>query len=203
MGQVEEGRRQRPHYLPTWTAASGRRGSLAPIGGRVEIVPVPPPVERLQLGLRTVALFEAAKGLLVLTAGSGLLLLVHQDVEAVAERLLEHLHLNPAHHYPRIFLQIATSATPGRLRLIAVGALIYALIRLTEAAGLWHAKRWAEWLGVVTGLVYVPFEVFALVRRLSIGPAVALVANIGIVGYLAWALSRRQRAEVAAATKAS
>ena len=155
-----------------------------------------PRFERLQLGLRTVALFEAAKGLLVLTAGSGLLLLVHQDVEAVAERLLEHLHLNPAHHYPRIFLQIATTATPGRLRLIAVGALLYALIRLTEAAGLWHAKRWAEWLGVGTGLIYVPFEVFALVRRQSLGPAVALVANIGIVGYLAWALSRRQRADV-------
>lgn len=128
-------------------------------------------------------------------AGSGLLLLVHQDVEAVAERLLEHLHLNPAHHYPQIFLQIATGATPSGLRIVALGALLYALVRLTEAAGLWHDKRWAEWLGVVTGLVYVPFEVLALVRRLSIGPVVALVANIGIVAYLAWALARRQQAE--------
>ena len=156
---------------------------------------MPPSLQRPRLGLRTVALFEAAKGLLVLVAGSGLLLLVHQDVEAVAERLLEHLHLNPAHHYPQIFLQIATGATPTGLRLIALGALLYSLIRLTEAAGLWHDKRWAEWLGVVTGLVYVPFEVLALVRRLSIGPIVALVANIGIVAYLAWALARRQQAK--------
>ncbi len=149
------------------------------------------PADRRRLGLRTVALLEAAKGLLVLTAGSGLLLLVNQDVEAVAERLLAHLHLNPAHHYPKIFLELAVSATPGRLRLIALGALLYSAIRLTEAGGLWYAKRWAEWLGVLTGLVYVPFEVFALVRRLSIGPAVALAANLAIVGYLAWTLRRR------------
>ncbi len=167
--------------------------SLAPAGRRVEIGVVLPSAEhRRRLGLRTVALFEAGKGLLVLAAGSGLLLLVNRDAEAIAERLLEHLHLNPAHHYPQIFLQIATRATPGWLRLIALGALIYSVIRLTEAVGLWHAKRWAEWLGVVTGLVYVPFEVLALVRRVSIGPAVALVANIGIVVYLGWAL-RRQR----------
>ncbi len=135
----------------------------------------------------------------MLAAGSGLLLLINRDVEALAERLLAHLHLNPAHHYPRIFLQIAGGATPGRLLLIALGALIYAIIRITEAAGLWHQKRWAEWLGVITGLIYVPFELVALRRGLSGGPALALIANLGIVGYLAWALSRRQQAEVAAA----
>ena len=38
--------------------------------------------------LRGIALFEAAKGLLVLVAGFGLLSLLNQDVEAVARKLL-------------------------------------------------------------------------------------------------------------------
>jgi len=76
-----------------------------------------------RIGLRTIALFEAAKGLVVLLAGSGLLLLVHRDVQAMAEQLVSHLHLDPAKRYPRIFLHIVTGATPARLRLLALGAL--------------------------------------------------------------------------------
>ncbi|MCZ7627424.1 MAG: DUF2127 domain-containing protein [Candidatus Methylomirabilis sp.] len=53
--------------------------------------------------LRTVALLEAAKGLLVLVAGIGVLSFVHHDAQWVAERLVGHLHLNPASRYPRIF----------------------------------------------------------------------------------------------------
>ena len=79
-------------------------------------------------GLHAIALFEAAKGAVVLAAGSGLLLLVHRDVELVAERIVSHLHLDPASRYPRIFATAAADATPGRLRLLALGALIYAAI---------------------------------------------------------------------------
>lgn len=47
-------------------------------------------------GLKAVAMFEALKGLLVLLGGFGLLALVHHDVQAFVERIVVHLHLNPA-----------------------------------------------------------------------------------------------------------
>jgi len=137
------------------------------------------------LGLRTIALYEAAKGLVVLLAGSGLLLLVHRDVQAMAERLVSHLHLDPARRYPRIFLHLVTEATPGRLRFLAAGALAYAVIRFAEAWGLWRERRWAEWLGLVTGIVYVPFEARALLLHRHLESLVALVINLAIVLYLA------------------
>src|SRR5437660_10567709 len=59
------------------------------------------------LGLRAIALFKGLKGVLVLAVGSGALLLVHRDVQRLAERLVAHFNLNPASHYPRIFLQMA------------------------------------------------------------------------------------------------
>lgn len=145
------------------------------------------------LGLRAIAIMEAAKGLLVLISGSGLLLLVHRDAQAIAERLLVHLHLNPASHYPRIFLQIATNASPGRLRLWALGAALYAALRLIEAVGLWHARRWAEWFGVLTGLLYIPFEVASFVRRPNIEAVLALLVSTGIILFLYLRLRRHQK----------
>ena len=136
------------------------------------------------IGLRAIALFETAKGLLVLISGSGLLLLVHRDAQAIAERLLMHLHLNPASRYPHIFLQIATGASPGRLRLWALGAALYAILRFVEAVGLWHARRWAEWFGVATGLLYVPFEVLSYIHRPSIESILALMVSLSVVLFL-------------------
>lgn len=46
-------------------------------------------------GLRALATFEAVKGVIVLLLGLGILGLLHKDVEAAAESLLLHLHINP------------------------------------------------------------------------------------------------------------
>jgi uncharacterized membrane protein (DUF2068 family) len=137
-----------------------------------------------EIGLRLTAIFEAIKGLLVLIAGSGLFLLVHRDVQDIAERFIDRMHLDPASRYPRIFLKVATQATPSGMRLLAVAALFYAAIRLVEAVGLWHARRWAEWLGVASGLMYLPIEIRALVRHPGIEPLVALILNLGVVLFL-------------------
>jgi len=61
----------------------------------------------------------------VILAGCGLLALVHHDAQAFAERLVLHLHLNPARHYPRIFIEAAAHLTDSRLRLLAGGAFGY------------------------------------------------------------------------------
>ncbi|MEO5762904.1 MAG: DUF2127 domain-containing protein [Vicinamibacteria bacterium] len=58
-------------------------------------------------GVRSVAVFEAAKGLIVLAAGFGLLSLLHRDVQAVAESIVRHLHPGPAGHYSEIFIRAA------------------------------------------------------------------------------------------------
>jgi len=52
-------------------------------------------------GVRVIALFEAAKGILVLTAGMGLLALAHRNLQALAEQLIRWFHLDPAGHYPK------------------------------------------------------------------------------------------------------
>ena len=141
--------------------------------------------------LRLIAVFEAVKGLAALVAASGLLVLTPSDVQDVAERVVDHLHLDPASRYPSVFLHVASQATPQWLRLVAAGALVYATFRIAEAIGLWRDKSWAEWLGVITGLIYVPFEAYALIKHPGPEPAIALLVNIAIVLFLGERLRRR------------
>lgn len=130
---------------------------------------------------RTVALFEAGKGALVLMVGFGLLSLIHRDVQSSAERLLAHAHLNPASRYPAIFIVLAGQLTDARLVLMAAGAAAYSLVRFVEAYGLWHERRWAAWFAALSGGIYIPFELFELYERVTWISAGALVLNSAVV----------------------
>src|SRR5574340_1644507 len=122
---------------------------------------------RLAKTVRAVALFEAAKGALVLLVGFGLLSLIHHDMQLFAERLITHAHLDPASRYPRIFLDLADRVTDSRLALLAAGAALYSTVRFIEAYGLWHARAWAEWFAALSGAISVPFELFELQKRVN------------------------------------
>jgi uncharacterized membrane protein (DUF2068 family) len=141
-------------------------------------------------GLRTVAAFEAAKGVIVLVAGFGLLALVHKDAQAVAERFVGHLHLNPAKHYPHIFIDATARLTDARLWMLAWLACCYAAVRMVEAYGLWRARRWAEWFAAISGGIYLPLEVFELTRGLTWVRLCTFLVNLGIVAYMVRTLWR-------------
>jgi len=144
-------------------------------------------------GVRAVAALEAAKGVVVLLAGFGLLALVRHDVQHLAEQIVRHLHLNPASHYPRIFLDAAAAVTAPKIKLLALGAITYALARLIEAYGLWHRRRWAEWLAAVSAAIYIPFEVYKLRTDTGWLVITALCINVLVVALMASALLRRSR----------
>src|SRR5262249_19875869 len=112
----------------------------------------------------------------------------------VIEEIVRQFHLNPASRYPRIFLDAIASLNSTRLWLLAAGASLYATIRFTEAYGLWHERAWAEWLGVVSGSLYLPIEIYELLIGFTTVKFVLLLINVVIVGYLGRTLYRnRQR----------
>jgi len=142
-------------------------------------------------GLRAVALFEAAKGMLVLLAGDGVFALFHHDAQHVAAQLVRHFHLNPASYYPRLFIHVAEQATPPHLLLLAVGAALYAAVRFLEAYGLWCERTWAGWFAVINGAIYIPFEIWELTRHVTGLATTALIVNVLIVAYMTTTLRRR------------
>ena len=149
-------------------------------------MPEPPPlvVTEIAAGVRVVAFFEALKGTLVLVAGFGLLSLVHRDLQDLAERLVSHSHLNPASHYPRVFVEAAARTSDARLRTLAALAFAYSCVRFVEAYGLWRMRAWAEWFAIISGCIYLPIELYELFERATLIRAGVLVVNALIVAYL-------------------
>lgn len=135
-------------------------------------------------GLRVVAFFEGAKGLLVLLAGFELLSFIHKDIHEAAIRLVEHLDLNPASHYPRIFLDLINRINDTNLWSMAIAAAMYSLMRMVEAVGLWLRKSWAEWFAVLTGGMYIPVEIFEVAHKTTWPRVTVLIVNLGVVSYL-------------------
>jgi uncharacterized membrane protein (DUF2068 family) len=146
-----------------------------------------------QKGLRAVAVYEAAKGILVLAVGLGLLELIHRDLQQLAEHIVKHLHLNPSAHYPRVFLAVASKLDDARLWALAGGAVAYSGLRLVEARGLWKGRRWAEWLGALSGGIYIPVEIYEAARKVTATRLVLLIFNLAMVAYLVWDLSQQRR----------
>jgi uncharacterized membrane protein (DUF2068 family) len=143
-------------------------------------------------GLRGIALFEAAKGLLAVMVAIWLLSLLHKDIQDVAEHLLHFLHrifrLNPDGHLARSIIRGARRVTPGNLHLWIGGTILYSIIRFAEAAGLWMEKQWAEWFALISGCLYLPIEIYELAHHATPIKWAIFATNLLIVAYLAWLL---------------
>ena len=93
--------------------------------------------------------------------------MIHQDLEQLAEELVRHFHLDPASHYPRIFIEAADRVSDARLWLLAALAFGYAAMHLAQGYGLWRRQRWAAWLAIAAAASYVPLEVYGLLHGVS------------------------------------
>lgn len=147
----------------------------------------------LARGLKAVAVFEAAKGVLVIAAACGGLTLLHKNVAFEVERLLDRLHFNPGGHLSDLFLQWASNVTDGKLWAAAGAALVYATVRFVEAYGLWHARDWAEWFVLLSGSIYLPWEIYEVALHPSALHSLVFASNLVIVLYMLYVRVRASR----------
>ena len=138
--------------------------------------------------LRAIASFELAKGMLVLFAAVVVVFMVGRDPFDLADGMLKLLHISPDHHFAQLFLDWADTLTDAKLWTVAAVGVAYALLRFVEAYGLWYARTWAEWIALISGSLYVPFEIYKLIRRQSTLHITVLVINLIIVLYMAYLL---------------
>jgi uncharacterized membrane protein (DUF2068 family) len=139
-------------------------------------------------GLRTVAFVEAFKGALALVGAYVLIVMIRRDVdfEEAAEHVLFFFHINPNHHWSRQFLNAADKMSDASIAMIAGIAIVYATLRFLEGYGLWKQRVWAEWLAIISGCIYLPFEIYKLIRHPSEWHWIVLGINILVVLYIGW-----------------
>jgi uncharacterized membrane protein (DUF2068 family) len=135
--------------------------------------------------LQAIAVFEATKGIAALAAIVGVFHLMHHDVRHLAIELIGRFGLNPDARYPSILLHYAALLPNADVHSLVILAFVYMLLRLLEAYGLWNDLAWGEWLGALSGGLYIPFEARHLIHRPSVISGTVLACNVFLVIFLA------------------
>src|SRR5437763_14839104 len=112
--------------------------------------------------LRTIALLELFKGVVELGAAISLYWV---DASDVAGAFLNFLHISPDRHFAHMLLRLADRLSDIKIWQVIVVACIYSGLRFAEAYGLWRAKAWGEWIALISGAIYLPYEIRLLAHR--------------------------------------
>lgn len=90
------------------------------------------------------------------------------------------------HGGPTLLVEVERAfAVPARtLYGLAAVLIAYAVLEAVEAVGLWHAKRWAEYLTFVATTVLLVPEVWELTHGPTPVKILALLVNLAVVVYL-------------------
>jgi uncharacterized membrane protein (DUF2068 family) len=140
-----------------------------------------------------IAAFKLNKGLLLIALALGTLKLVHGDVEEVVVSWARHLHLRPEGRVISAGLERIGAMQPRTLETAAAGMLGYAALLLTEGVGLFLRKTWAEYLTIVATAVFIPLEVYEVVRHVTATRVAVIIVNVVIVAYLVVRVRRERR----------
>ncbi|MDN8646640.1 DUF2127 domain-containing protein [Stenotrophomonas indicatrix] len=141
-------------------------------------------------GLHVIALLEASKAMLALLAATGLEILGPQPLRDGVNALIRRFSLDPDHG---TLPSLLNAISPDAVHLAAAAMIGYGLLHLVEAWGLWKAKAWASWLGCLTASIYLPFDIYAIIRHPGWASWTVLAINLIVVYVLARDLRKRRR----------
>jgi len=131
--------------------------------------------------LRTIALLELFKGVVVLGAAISLYWV---DPSDVAGAFLNYLHISPDRHFAHMLFRLADRLSNVKLWHLVLGASVYSGLRFAEGFGLWRARAWAEWVALVSGAIYLPYEIVRLAHRVTLLHVSIFLVNLAVVAFM-------------------
>jgi uncharacterized membrane protein (DUF2068 family) len=139
------------------------------------------------------------KTTLLVVASFYLLKLINPTAHADLESLLKEWREGPHNEYLYKMLEKGLQIPEARLKMLRVGALIYAGLYGIEGVGLLFDKGWAEWITVITTAGFIPVEAYELWTGPTWPKFILIVVNAAILLYLCVRL--RWRGQVKRAVK--
>lgn len=131
-----------------------------------------------------IGVFKLVKALLLIAVGIGALRYLHKDLAATVLHWTDVLRVDPGNRFVHGILVRIFRVTPKQLRELSVGTFIYAGLFATEGMGLLLRKSWAEYFVIITTGLFIPLEVYELVRHFTAVKLVVTAVNVLIVLYL-------------------
>jgi uncharacterized membrane protein (DUF2068 family) len=139
-------------------------------------------------GLRSLAILEASKGLLAIVGAVIIFSFAHKNLTNVADHVLSVLHVNPGSRFAEAVFRAADKATAEQILLVGFGVLTYAAVRCIEGIGLWRGRDWAQWFAMLSACLYLPWEIYEILRHFRWLKAAILIINVFVIIYLAFVL---------------
>ena len=144
--------------------------------------------------LELIGIFKICKGVFFVLVGVGVLKLVHRDLADMLFRLALNLRIDPENHLVSLILERTQALTPHRLRWIGAAVFFDAGLDFIEGTGLMLRKTWAEYFTLILTASFLPWELFEIVRHVTLTKVALTILNVLVVIYLAYVLKQRAAA---------
>ena len=138
-----------------------------------------------------IAAFKLAQALVFIAIGVGALRLLHKDLGDLLLKLANHLRFNPESRFVNFILDRAAIVNDRLLRRFSVGLFAYAALGLTEGIGLYLEKAWAEYMTLGITASFLPWEIFEVMRKVTLVRSGLLAVNIMVFFYLLKVVTER------------
>jgi uncharacterized membrane protein (DUF2068 family) len=141
-----------------------------------------------------IGVLKLFKAVLFILLGVGALRLLHKDLVDVVTHFILALRFDPENHFVNLVLEKVALINPHRLREISLAIFLYAALDIIEGTGLALEKVWAEYLTLILTASFLPWELFEIIRHVTLLKVVLLALNTAVVVYLVFHVQGRFRA---------
>ncbi|HBG47041.1 MAG TPA: hypothetical protein DDW94_08640 [Deltaproteobacteria bacterium] len=135
--------------------------------------------------LKFIIAYKGLIGLFELALSISLLNHLGDSVEDTFTSLAVSMNLDTDHQIISSAIKKAGVLGNGMFIWITAGIFAFGVMNIIEAAGLHFRQRWAEWLTVVATGLFIPFELYEVIEKVTVLRVAILLLNIAIVYYLA------------------
>lgn len=142
------------------------------------------PAPRHAPTLWAIIVIKLLRAVLLFYLAIGAYKLVGQELRPHFEKAVRLVKLDPETDF---FVRLGDrldAVKPESVAWVATGALLYGLLSFAEGIGLMFRVRAVGWLVLAESAFFIPVECNALLQSFTIGIALILLFNVGIVIYL-------------------
>ena len=126
--------------------------------------------------------------------GFGVIRLLHKDVADVLLQVTTAFRFDPENRFVNLMLEKSALLTPHTLREISIGMFLYAALDVIEGTGLVLEKAWAEYFTLILTGSFLPWELYEIIRHVTIFKVIITILNLAVFVYLAIVLNEKVRA---------